>query len=247
MREQGILEHWRAPSQVREREMYAYQAVDEDEKGFLTNVSAGVSGIMANTNVIKEADLPTSWYELADPKYRGKIMASDPRRPSPGQSLTWFISQTQGARGEELLLAFAKQEPAWEANPAKIAEDVARGEYGLGVPTTTNNYAAKAAPHTKLILPKEGVYYSITNMVIVKGAPHPNAAKLWIEWEASKEGQQLKADVGAESVLRKDITVREPWLRLDNAGPWATVSFADRLTKQDAMAEQVKKYFPNPS
>ena len=86
----------------------------------------------------------------------------------------------------------------------------------------------------------------ITNMVIPKGAPHPNAAKLWIEWEASKEGQQVKAELGSEVVVRKDVPTKEKWLSLETAGPWAGVTFADRLTKQNEMGEQVKKYFPNP-
>ena len=37
---------------------------------------------MVNTNVVKEADAPTSWYDLADPKYKGKILWSDPGGPA---------------------------------------------------------------------------------------------------------------------------------------------------------------------
>ena len=44
----------------------------------MTNVAASTSGIMANVNVVKEADLPTSWWDLADPKYKGKILWYDP-------------------------------------------------------------------------------------------------------------------------------------------------------------------------
>jgi iron(III) transport system substrate-binding protein len=246
MRDAGILEKWQAPSVVRERNMYSWLPTDEDEQGYMTNVVASTSGIMANVNVVKEADLPTSWWDLADPKYKGKILWYDPRRPGAGQSLTWFWTQTQGAKADEFLRAFAQNDLALESNTAKIAEDVARGEQGLGVPTTTNNYEAKKGPHTRFIIPKEGSYYSITNMVIPKGAPHPNAAKLWIEWEASKEGQQVKAELGSEVVVRKDVPTKEKWLSLETAGPWAGVTFADRLTKQNEMGEQVKKYFPNP-
>lgn len=244
MRDQGILEKWQAPSVVRERQMYSWQPIDDDEKGYLTNVVGNISGLMINTNVVKESDIPQSWWDLADPKYKGKLLWYDPRRPGAGQSLTWFWTQTQMPKADEFLKAFAKQDLGLEANPAKIAEDVARGEYGIGIPVGTNNYTAKVAPHTRFVIPKEGSYYSITNMVIVQGAPHSNAAKLWIEFEASKEGQQLKAEVGHEVVVRKDVAAKEKWLSLETAGAWAGVSFADRLTKQADMAERVKAYFP---
>src|SRR5215217_8692614 len=156
MRDAGILEKWQAPSVVRERNMYSWLPTDEDEQGYLTNVVASTSGIMANVNVVKEADLPTSWWDLADPRYKGKILWYDPRRPGAGQSLTWFWTQTQGAKADEFLRAFAQNDLALESNTAKIAEDVARGEQGLGVPTTTNNYEAKKGPHTRFIIPKEG-------------------------------------------------------------------------------------------
>jgi ABC-type Fe3+ transport system substrate-binding protein len=71
-----------------------------------------------------------------------------------------------------------------------------------------------------------------------------NAAKVWVEWEASKEGQQVKADLGQEVVVRKDVQAKEKWLSLASAGAWAGVTFDERLTKQSQMAELVKQYFP---
>jgi iron(III) transport system substrate-binding protein len=240
MARDGILEKWRSPSLTNERDTYAFLPSDEDEGGFLSNVAAQVSGIMVNTNVIKEADAPTSWYDLADPKYKGKILWSDPRRPGGGQSMTWAMTEKDGQKAVDFFKAFSTQELVYEVAAPKLAEDVARGEYGIGAPSAWTSYLPKAAPHTRFIQPREGLYYSVGNAVIPKGAPHPNAAKVWIEWETSREGQQLKADLGYEVALRKDVTAKETWLRLDTAGPWAGIPFSDRLNKQEAMNERVK-------
>jgi hypothetical protein len=59
----------------------------------------------------------------------------------------------------------------------------------------------------------------------------------------SKAGQQVKVDVGQETAIRNDVTAKETWLRLDTAGPWASVSFEDRATKQGEMAKTVQSYF----
>ncbi|MFN0074125.1 MAG: ABC transporter substrate-binding protein [Chloroflexota bacterium] len=240
MARDGILEQWRSPSLVNERDKFAFLKSDEDEGGFLSNVAAQVSGIMINTNVVKEADAPTSWYDLADPKYKGKILWSDPRRPGGGQSMTWAMTEKDGQKAVDFFKIFSTQDLVYEVAAPKMAEDVARGEYGIGAPSQWTSYLPKQAPQTKFIQPKEGLYYSIANAVIPKGAPHPNAAKLWIEWETSKEGQQLKADLGYEVAIRTDVTTKETWLRLDTAGPWAGIPFADRLTKQADMNERVK-------
>jgi iron(III) transport system substrate-binding protein len=243
MAREGILEKWRSPSLTNERDKYAFLPTDEDEGGFLSNVAAQVSGIMVNTNVIKEADIPQSWYDLADPKYKGKILWSDPRRPGGGQSMTWAMTEKDGQKAVDFYKAFSQQDLVYEQAAPKLAEDVARGEYGIGAPSAWTSYLPKAAPHTRFIQPKEGLYYSVGNAVIPKGAPHPNAAKVWIEWETSREGQQLKADLGYEVAIRKDVTAKETWLRLDTAGPWAGIPFSDRLNKQDAMNERVKSIY----
>jgi iron(III) transport system substrate-binding protein len=124
-----------------------------------------------------------------------------------------------------------------------MAEDVARGERAMSLPQQWIAYKAVEGPNVKFVQPKEGLYYSIANAVIPKNAPHPNAAKLWIEWEVSKEGQQVKVDVGQETAIRNDVTAKQTWLRLDTAGAWATVSFDDRRSKQQEMGRVVSAYF----
>jgi iron(III) transport system substrate-binding protein len=243
MRDQGILEKWQAPSLVKERDKFAYQKSDEDPQGYLNNVAAGVQGLMVNTRMVKPEDEPKSWFDLKDPKYTGKMIYADPRAPNSGQSMAWFLSQKYGKEGEDFLRALGKQDLRYESSQPKIAEEIARGEAGLGVPMQWISFKAVESPNVKFIQPKEGLYYSIANAVIVKGAPHPNAAKLWIEWEVSKQGQQVKVDVGQETAIRNDVTAKETWLRLDTAGPWASVSFEDRGTKQGEMGKTVQSFF----
>ena len=52
------------------------------------------------------------------------------------------------------------------------------------------------------------------NQSIIKNAPHPNAAKLWIEWSLSEEGQTLLAAQGYATV-RKGMKIAEPEASLE--------------------------------
>jgi iron(III) transport system substrate-binding protein len=243
LRDQGLLEQYQTPSLLKDRDKFAYQASDEDGQGYLNNLAASVQGIMVNTKQIKPEDEPKSWFDLKDPKYKGKIIYADPRLPNSGQSIAWFISQKYGQEGQDFLRALGTQDLQFEVAQPKIVEEIARGERPIGAPVSWTSYKAVEGPDVKFIQPKEGLYYSIVNAVIPKGAPHPNAAKLWIEWEDSQAGQQVKADVGQETALRTDVKAQQTWLRLDTAGPWASVTFEDRRTKQAEMGQTVKSYF----
>jgi iron(III) transport system substrate-binding protein len=159
--------------------------------------------------------------------------------------MSWFLVQKYGKDGEDFLRALGQQDMTYEASSPKMAEEVARGERPIAWPVQWTSYLAYQGPNVKFVVPKEGLYYSVANAVIAKGAPHPNAAKVWIEWEVSKAGQQVKVDAGRETAIRTDVTAKEPWLRLDTAGAWASVTFADRENKQQEMQQTVKSFFPN--
>ncbi|HEV7664668.1 MAG TPA: hypothetical protein VGQ62_14110, partial [Chloroflexota bacterium] len=61
----------------------------------------------------------------------------------------------------------------------------------------------------KQIKPDDGVGVTPINQGLLKNAPHPNAAKLWIEWSLSEEGQTLLAQQGYAAV-RKGLKAVEP-------------------------------------
>jgi iron(III) transport system substrate-binding protein len=67
----------------------------------------------------------------------------------------------------------------------------------------------QAGAPIKQLRPEEGVGITPINQALIKNAPHPNAAKLWIEWSLSEEGQKLLADQGYAPV-RKGIETTQP-------------------------------------
>jgi iron(III) transport system substrate-binding protein len=103
---------------------------------------------------------------------------------------------------------------ATQAGP--ILEALNRGEYGIFLSSNHTDVIAqrKAGAPIKQLKPSDGVGVTPINQGLVKNAPHPNAAKLWIEWSLSEEGQALLAQQGYAAV-RKGTRAMEPEASLE--------------------------------
>ncbi len=109
--------------------------------------------------------------------------------------------------------------------PAPILTALARGEYAVFLSASHADVIAqrKAGAPIKLLRPSEGVGITQINQSLIKNAPHPNAAKLWIEWSLSEEGQNLLAQQGY-------ATVRQAPSRLSQRRSWTVFSFSHATT-----------------
>ena len=79
-----------------------------------------------------------------------------------------------------------------------MLEGLARGEYAMFLSSSQADVIAQkqqGAP-IKQVRPEEGVGLTPIVQSLIKHAPHPNAAKLWIDWSVSRQGQQLLGDLG---------------------------------------------------
>ena len=162
-----------------------------------------------NTNLVPPDQEPKTWSDLLDPKWKGKLEMDDPRGSGPGGTILSGMEVLYGIdnvdsetrRAEHVL-----RHPGWA-----IARRSARGEYAIYLSSNHTDVIAqrKAGAPIKQIKPVDGVGITPINQGLVKNAPHPNAAKLWIEWSLSEEGQTLLAQQGYATV-RKGLKPSEP-------------------------------------
>jgi iron(III) transport system substrate-binding protein len=168
-----------------------------------------------NTKAVDPKAIASFW-DFLEPKWKGKITAKDPRDPGGGSPLLFFYYNPQLgpdfirkllAGGNLTLTRDERQQTDWLASgkhPIAItakAEDVDDAKR-QGLPVEMLN------PHA---LGKDGVGLEAggTMISLVSKAPHPNAAKVMLNWFLSREGQiavqkGLPNDPGANS-LREDI------------------------------------------
>jgi iron(III) transport system substrate-binding protein len=205
----GFLEPFQAP------ETAALLDGVADKRGYVNPRVVNVYGITVNTNTVKPADEPKSWKDLTDPKYKGELSAQDPR----GSGGSLYIFQGLKERyGDSILADLAKQDVFFGTSNPSLVADLVRGEHSLLISTAASQVIPErrnGAP-LKFIKPDEGVILIPIGMALVKGAPHPNAAKLFINWMLSEEGQKVVAEIGA-TPARKGIAAAEPEADLTGA------------------------------
>ncbi len=190
-----------------------------------TVVAMSLSGLhytAINTEMVKEGEI-VSTEDVLNPRWKGKILINDPSIGGPGAE--WFTYIMLGVYGEdkgkEYMKRLADQAPAMIRDERLQVEWVAKGKYPLGIggsPMTMEDFRDAGAPIAPVV-PSEGTYFGagIGYMVMLNHAPHSNAAKIFINWFLSREGQTLFCSsikdqsrrVDVVSVLRPDRLSQE--------------------------------------
>jgi len=155
-------------------------------------------GILVNTDMVKPADEPKSWKDLLDPKWKGKILADDMRALGGGGLFFMVGQQKFGVEYHEKLAA---QAPHMNRELRGNYRRVARGEYPLYIPFTIPDILELKGLPVKLVQFTEGAPYIRFDGAILKGAPHPNAARLLMDFFLGDDVQLLYANAGFTAVV----------------------------------------------
>ena len=155
-------------------------------------------GILINTRLVAPADEPKSWADLADPKWAGKILADDPR--ALGGGFNAFVAQ-HDTLGVDFLKKLADQKLNFSRDLRESERRVSRGEFPIYAPFLFNDFSTLRGLPIKAIAPTEGVAYVQFVASMIKNAPHPNAALLFIDFLLSDEAQIILANEGLGPVI----------------------------------------------
>ncbi len=176
--------------------------------------TVSIFSMAVNTNLVPPDQEPKTYKDLLDPKWKGKLAMDDPRGSGPGGTILSGMEVLYGI--DEVDSKLAEQNIFFATQAGPILEALNRGEYAVFLSSNHTDVIAqrKAGAPIKQVKPSDGVGVTPINQGLVKNAPHPNAAKLWIEWSLSEEGQTVLAQQGYATV-RKGMKVAEPEANLE--------------------------------
>jgi iron(III) transport system substrate-binding protein len=184
----------------------------DPDKQYTFLFSASPSPLISyNTNLVKPEEI-TSFYDLLDPKWKGKIVSRDPTAAGTGGNTVYFYFHPQLGK-EYLRRVFTEQDVTIVDDARQATEWLALGKYSLyllGSGSDVSDAADQGLPVKDNYGPfKEGARIAAGgtgSLSLFNKAAHPNAAKLFVNWWLSKEGQVVaqKADPLDQS-LRIDI------------------------------------------
>ncbi len=152
-------------------------------------IGASVKGVGYNTNKVEKKDLPKTWEDLLDPKWKGKIVVDT--RPKTFLQLMPVWGE---ARVYEYLKKLVANKPIFRRGQTESIELMAAGEFPMIAGTYYHSLKLvqkKGAPVDFVMI--DPVPVTLEEEAIAKGAPHPNAARLLLGWIA-KEGQKFYDD-----------------------------------------------------
>lgn len=179
-----------------------------DPDGTILNLVTNTTGPMINTNLVKPQDEPLSYNDFLDPKWKKKIIMSDPRGGGSGGFMWYSVMLAAKVLDEDYYRRFAQVEPQfWGGSSTEEYNMVGRGDYWMTPLAGTNSagYIIVEGAPMKILGMKEGNVAQPDAFGVLKGAAHPNAARLFANWIFSQEGQTVYARAGSMTSMRKDV------------------------------------------
>ena len=149
--------------------------------------------VLYNTDTVKAADRPRTLDDLIDPRWKGKITIPNPTQHAETAQFFWNLRKFRGDKWLDFVKALAKQEPHLVESFAPVPNALIRGEaqIGLGYIKYLKQYKG---PLGYVLLDKHLTELNV--MSIGSKAANPNAARLYVEFICSVEGQKLVAEQG---------------------------------------------------
>ena len=184
-----IFEHWLSDYEADIIPTY------QSNNGFYNLDHLSTCVFCVNTDLEKELGIEIKGYaDLLDPKLNGKIVFSDPNSSSAAWNNVCNIMSVYGNDSDEawnFIEGLMKNKLTISTSSSVCFKSVETGEYAVGL-TYEDGVAPllkSGATNVRMVYPEEGTSASAFGCAVIKGAPHPEAAKAMVNLLMSAEGQ----------------------------------------------------------
>ncbi len=192
MQKKGFLQPYKSPHAA------LYPEGFKDPNGYWTDLYDNLIVSAYNTNRVKRDELPKRWEDLLQPRWKGR-MVLDQNEDRWFANMLHFMGEKKGM---EFMQALAKQEVAIRGGRSLITQLLSAGEFDFQIVAYWYRpYLMKKQGAPVDWLGLEPAILALHPISIVEKAPHPNTARLFIDFTLSDEGQRIFLKRGREPAL----------------------------------------------
>ena len=197
----GLLEAYDAANAVN---LLSENYKDPDNNWF--GIYKGILGFMVNTEELDRLGLeaPKTWDDLIKPEYEGLIMLSNPNTAGTAKLVINTMVQMKGHdEAMEYFKALDKNVSQYTKSGSGPSKMVGPGECVIGIGFLHDGIyqILQGYDNIQLVIPEDGTSFEVGATAIFKGAKHPNAAKLWIEYALSPDCVDIAKENGSYQFL----------------------------------------------
>jgi iron(III) transport system substrate-binding protein len=170
----------------------------QSDAGWYYPTNAGRWALVRNRDKVTPEAAPKTWTDLLDPRWKGQVSVAHPA--FSGGAGVWALA-VKKLHGWAFFEALAKNDPRIGRSTLDTATLLTAAECLVGPMWAPAAYRSidKGAP-IAVDQPADGVVLMTFPSAIPAGAPHPNAAKLFMEWMLSEDYSRLIAAQGSEPI-----------------------------------------------
>ncbi|MBW6486260.1 MAG: extracellular solute-binding protein [Syntrophobacterales bacterium] len=202
------------------------------------------AALIYNKELVKPADVPKTYQDLTDPKWKGKIVMADPA--THPTTISWLVGLKENviksdAEWMKFLKGLAANDPMFVASFGPTPAPIESGEKLIGI--SMPKYIVTKAP-----APLDWAHVSQPMMGTPRGiaiaakAPHPNAARLFVDYWLSRDAMTIMAAKVGEYVLTPGVY--PPIAGIDKAKVIPIRELSDAEIK--SWGKEFKKIFARP-
>jgi iron(III) transport system substrate-binding protein len=185
----------------------------DNEQQYNLMFEGSVSQIVAVNKNQVDPNSFTSYWDALDLRFKGKVVASDIRRPGPGGGQSRFVWMTEGLGPPYLEKLFGEMDPTLTEDRRQIADWLAQGRFAVAVFPGTNEVEEAVKQGLPVAIAdnrkfREGfpVSAAFGSVAVLNQRPHPNAALVYLNWLLSPDGQVAWQKALGSNSLRTDVS-----------------------------------------
>ena len=178
-----------------------------NKDGYWYGIYKGILGFMVNTDELNRLGLeaPQDWTDLLKEEYKGLIWLSNYNTAGTAKLVINTMIQKYGHdEGIQYLVDLDKNIQVYTKSGSGPSKNVGTGECVIGIGFLHDGITQivdNGYENIELIIPSSGTSFEIGATAMFKGAAHPNAAKLWIEYALSPDCVNVAKDNGSYQFL----------------------------------------------